>query len=423
MVVPSGPDRPLTPAEQRRARLLVVTRRRATGLLVVVAAVFALSTAFVDQARWLSWVQATAVASLVGGLADWFAVTALFRRPLGLPIPHTAIVVERKDRFAETLGAFVQESFLTPDAVTTRLRSAAAIPRAAAWLADEDHARQLAGRGVEALVGAADLVRDADVHDLLDGVVRRRIEQVPLAPLAGRALEQLTRDRRHEPVLDAGLAGLSRYIATHGKDIHRRLGAQSPWWLPGPLTDRMVARLLARSEVVLADMAANRHHPVRRQLSDGLVNLAQQLQDDPEMRRRGEELKAEFLAQPTVRELAATVWTEVKDELRAQSVHPDSELRRRMADLIARTGRRLATDTDLTTAVDRALAAAVKVVLTTFDEELIALVTSTVARWDAHDTAYRLELLLGPDLQYIRINGTVFGALAGLALHAIAVAA
>ncbi len=423
MFAPTGPARPLSAAERRRARQLVVTRRRATGLLVVVAVVFGLSTAFLSKASWLGWVQATAVASLVGGLADWFAVTALFRRPLGLPIPHTAIVVERKDRFAETLGSFVQESFLTPDAVSARIRASAALPRAAKWLADEDHARELAGRAAEALVGAADLLRDTDVHDALDGIVRRRLEEIALAPVAGRAMEHLTRDGRHEPVIDAALQGLSRYVSENGADMHRRLGMQSPWWLPGSVSTRMVSRLLARTEAVLADMAADRRHPLRHQLGEAMGSLAGRLQDDPAMHRRGEELKAEFLSQPTVRELAAAIWSDVKEELRAQSVLPDSELRRRLAALISRSGHRLATDPDLATAVERSVDDIVKVLLTAFDEELVALVTGTIARWDAVDTSRRLELLLGPDLQYIRINGTVVGALAGLLLHAISVLA
>ena len=410
----------LTPAEQRRARQLVVGRRRATGLLVVVAVVFGVATGFESQAHWLSWVQATAIASLVGGLADWFAVTALFKRPLGLPIPHTAIVVERKDRFAETLGAFVQESFLTPDAVSARLRAANALPRAAAWLADEDHAHQLAERAAGFLVGAADLMADDDVQDLLDSLVRRRLNQIHLSPVVGQALERITRDGRHEPVLDAGLDGLAHYIATHGTELHRRLGNQSPWWIPGPVSDRMVVRLLKRTETVLTAMAADRRHPLRRQLDDALVNLSLQLQTDSAMRRRGEEVKAEFLNAPTVRKFAASVWDEVKGELRAQSVEPDSELRRQLAAAIARTGEHLCTDPELFGSVERSLDAAVKVVLTAFDEELVGLVSGTIARWDAQDTSRRLELLLGPDLQYIRINGTVIGGLAGLVLHAVA---
>lgn len=423
VVTPSGRTRPLTAAEGRRARQLVVTRRRATGLLVLVAVVFALSSAFLPHAHWLAWVQATAVASLVGGLADWFAVTALFRRPLGLPIPHTAIVVERKDRFAETLGSFVQESFLTPDAVSARLRASGALPRAAAWLADPGHAEELAGRAADALVRAAELVRDTDVHDALDGIVRRRLEEVSLASAAGRAMEHLTRDGRHEPVLDAALHGLSRYISAHGADMHRRLGMQSPWWLPGSVSTRMVSRLLSRTERVLAEMAADRRHPLRQQMGHALASLADRLQTDPALHQRGEELKAEFLSQPTVRELAAAIWVDVKDELRDQSIRPDSELRRRIAGLISQGGRRLAGDEELAAAAEEAVDDVVKVVLTAFDDELVALVTGTIARWDAADTSRRLELLLGPDLQYIRINGTVVGALAGLALHALAVLA
>src|SRR5262249_1194074 len=149
--------------------------------------------------------------SLVSGLTDWFAVTALFRRPLGLPIPHTAIVVERKDRFAETLGSFVQESFLTPTAVSERLHSAHAVDRAARWLADGDHAAELARRTAGALAAGADLLRDEDVQDVLNALVRQRVDQVALAPLVGRALGELTRENRHEPIIDAALDGFQDY--------------------------------------------------------------------------------------------------------------------------------------------------------------------------------------------------------------------
>jgi uncharacterized membrane-anchored protein YjiN (DUF445 family) len=411
----------LSPSERRRAGLLVVAKRRATGLLVVVAAVFVAATLLESRAHWLGWVQATAVASLVGGLADWFAVTALFRRPLGLPIPHTAIVVERKDRFAETLGAFVQESFLTPAAVSERLRASRAVARLAAWLADPGHASDLAGRLAEGLVGAADLLRDEDVHGVLDALVREQVDKVSLAPLAGRALQQLTREGRHEPLIDAGLAGLSRYLGDHGADLHHRLGVHSPWWVPGPVEDRMVERLLRRGRQVLEDMAAHPDHPLRHQLDTGLEKLAEDLQTSEEMRRRGEEIKAELLGQPQIRGFATAVWRDIKEELRSQSTQPGSELRSWLTALIAQTGTRLRDDPDLAAAAQRSLDTAVRTVLERFDEELIALVSGTIGRWDALETSRRLELLLGPDLQYIRINGTVVGGLAGLVLHAISV--
>lgn len=413
---------PLSPAEQGRARLLVVSKRRASGLLIVVAVVFVVSTLLLHRARWLEWVQVTAIASLVGGLADWFAVTALFRHPLGLPIPHTAIVVERKDRFAETLGAFVQESFLTPAAVSERLRVSHAVERTATWLADPDHASELAERVAEALVAAADLLRDEDVQGVLDALVRRRLDKVALAPLAGRSLRQLTREGRHNPLIDATLTGLSGYLTQHGSDLHRRLGVHSPWWLPGPVEERMVERLLLRSRQVLDDMATHRNHPLRHQLEAGLAKFAEDLQTSPELRQRGEQIKTELLGQPQFRTFAATVWADTKDQLRSQAAQPGSELRSRLTDIIVQTGVRLRDDPELAASAERSVDAVAAMLLGAFDEELVALVSGTIGRWDAVETSRRLELLLGPDLQYIRINGTVVGALAGLALHAITLA-
>ncbi len=411
----------LTSTEHRRAGLLVVAKRRATGLLVLAAVVFVVSALLVHRASWLEWVEAAAIASLVGGLADWFAVTALFRRPLGLPIPHTAIVVERKDSFAATLGTFVQENFLTADAVSERLRASQAVERVAVWLAVPDHASALAARLADGLVVGTDLLRDEDVHRLLDALVRDRIDKVPLAPLAGRVLQQLTREGRHQPLIDAGLNALSRYLAEHGTDLHHRLGIESPWWLPGPVEDRMVGSLLQRSGQVLDDMAEHPDHPLRLQLETGLEKFAADLQTSDAMRQRGEEIKAELLGQPQIRGFAAAVWQDVKEELRAQAERPGSELRTGLASMISQTGVRFRDDPQLAASAQRGLDAAVRMTLEHFDQELVTLVSGTIRRWDALETSRRLELLLGPDLQYIRINGTVVGGLAGLALHAVSV--
>jgi uncharacterized membrane-anchored protein YjiN (DUF445 family) len=409
--------RPLSPSESQRSDLLVVAKRRATGLLVVVAAIFVISTVLESRASWLAWVQATAVASLVGGLADWFAVTALFRRPLGLPIPHTAIVVERKERFALTLGSFVQESFLSPDAVTDRLRTAQAVPRAAAWLADPAHAGDLAERAAELLATGADLVRDEEVHQLLVAFGRERLDRVALAPLAGRVLRHVTAEDRHQPAVDAALTGLARYLSEHGPELHRRLGVESPWWLPGPVEDMMVERMLSQARTVLAAMAVDRDHPLRRQLDVALGELADNLEHSESAYKRGEELKADLLAQGQIRDFAATIWRDAKAALREQAGAPGSVLRVRLAGFIAQAGCRLRDDPETAAGAQRGLERAARLVLGRFDAELARLVSGTIARWDGEETSRRLELLLGPDLQYIRINGTVVGALAGLLLH------
>ena len=408
-------------SEEVRKRQLVVTKRRATALLAGVTCLFILTTAWGPApASWLGYIQATAAASMVGGLADWFAVTALFRHPLGVPIPHTAIVVERKDQFAATLADFIQESFVTPDVLVDRVRAAGVVSRLAGWLAEPANAARLASDLADGAVAIADLLRDEDVHRAMEGMVRDRVADLPLAPMAGRALRFLTENGRHDEALDAALRGLSRYLEEHHDELRRRLGDQSPWWLPGAVEDRIFERLLDGAQAVLRDMVADHGHDLRRQFEERLAQLAADLESSPELRRRGEEVKRELLAQPQLRQWVAALWTDVKTQLRSQAADPDSQLRQRLASAVASAGDRLRTDPTLGQMVEDAIESGIRYVALHFDGEIAAVVSGTIGRWDARETARRLELLLGPDLQYIRINGTVVGAAAGLALHAIA---
>jgi uncharacterized membrane-anchored protein YjiN (DUF445 family) len=405
--------------EQGRRHQLVVAKRRATALLAAVTAVFAVITIWGGDATWVGYVQATAVASMVGGLADWFAVTALFRHPLGIPIPHTAIVVERKDQFAATLGTFIRESFLDRDVLLERVRAAGVVDRLGGWLAKEENAARVAAELADAAVAGADLVRDDDVHAALEELVRERVEAVPLAPLAGRALRFFTEGGRHAEVLDAVLTGLDRYLGTHGQELRRQLGQRSPWWLPGAVEDRIFDRLLDGARTVLQDMAADRDHELRKQFDARLRLLAAELETSVDLHERGERLKHEVLSQPQVREWVASLWTDAKRQLRAEACDPMSQLRRRLVAAITAGGRRLQDDPELAATVQTAIERAVAYLVDHFEGDVVAFVSGTIARWDAEETASRLELLLGPDLQYVRINGTVVGAIAGLGLHAL----
>ncbi|MDQ4070917.1 MAG: DUF445 domain-containing protein [Actinomycetota bacterium] len=406
-------------SEESRRRKLVVSKRRATGLLAAVTAVFVASATWGDDAAWVAYVEATAAASMVGGLADWFAVTALFRHPLGLPIPHTAIIVERKDQFGATLAAFMRESFLTREVLVERVRAAGLVGRLGSWLAKDENAARVAAEAADAAVAGADLLKDDDVHRVLEDVVRQRVEAVPLAPLAGRALRFLTHGGRHEDVLDAALSGLDRYLAAHGQDLRGRLGAKSPWWLPGAVEDRIFDRLLQGARSAVRDMAADRDHDLRRQFSDRLRLFAAELETSVDLLERGERLKHELLSQPQVREWVTSLWADAKGELRAQACDPASQLRARLVSGIMATGRRLQDDPELAAIVQTALERAVGYLVERFDEDVAGFISDTITRWDAGETASRLELLLGPDLQYVRINGTVVGGVAGLTLHAL----
>jgi uncharacterized membrane-anchored protein YjiN (DUF445 family) len=409
-------------SEQLRRRQLAVTKRRATGLLAAVSGVFFVAAVWGGKAAWVGYVEATAAASMVGGLADWFAVTALFRRPLGLPIPHTAIVVERKDQFGATLADFIRESFLDPDLLVERVRSAGVVARLGDWLRKEENATRVAAEVADAAVGGADLLRDDDVHGALEELVRERVDAVPLAPLAGRALRFFTQGGRHQDVLDAVFAGMERYLAVHGQELRAQLGPRSPWWLPGAVEDRIFDRLLDGARTVVQDMAADRDHPLRRQLDARLRLLPAELETSVDLHERGERLKHEVLSQPQVREWVASVWADAKGQLRAQACDPDSQLRRRLVGGIMAAGRRLQDDIDLAATVQTAIERAVGYLAEHFDDDVVAFVSGTIARWDAEETSSRLELLLGPDLQYVRINGTVVGAAAGLALHVVSTA-
>jgi uncharacterized membrane-anchored protein YjiN (DUF445 family) len=406
-------------SEPTRRRQLMVTRRRATALLAAVTVVFLAVTISGVHATWAGYLQAAAEASMVGGLADWFAITALFRHPLGLPIPHTAVVVERKDQFAVTLGEFIQESFLTPDAIIDRLRSGGVLSRAADWLANPEIAARAAGDIADAIVAVLDLLHDDDVHTALERIVREQVDAVPLAPVAGRVLRFLTEDGRHDKVLDVALTGLDRYLEAHHDELRERLGWHVPWWIPLAVEDRIYERLFEAARDTLRGMATNPEHRLRRELEARLEQLAVELETSPAMRERGEQLKQELLSQPQVRDWVATLWDEAKERLRASACDPDSELRQSVQRGITGLGARLRDDPTFAAAAENWLESLVRYVARHFDSEMSSLVSGTIARWDAEETARRLELLLGPDLQYIRINGTVVGGLAGVALYGL----
>ncbi|HEY2427512.1 MAG TPA: DUF445 domain-containing protein, partial [Acidimicrobiales bacterium] len=392
-------------SEERRRRQLVVTKRRATALLGAVAALFVAVTLVGGHAAWKGYVQATAEASLVGGLADWFAVTALFRRPLGLPIPHTAIIVERKQQFGATLGEFIQESFLSPSVLVERVRAADVVTRVAEWLSQPDHANQLAAQGADAAVAFADLLRDEEIKDTIEEVIRARVDALDVAPMAGRALRYLTDGGRHAPVVDALLSGLDRYLDVHREELRERMADRAPWWLPGAVEDRVFERLLEGARAAVRDMVGHPDHELRQALEKGIARLVTELDTSPEMHDRGERLKADLLAQPELRTWAGAIWLQAKQELRAQASDPASQLRQRLAAAIAGFGQRLETDAALRARVSEAVEHGVQYVAERFNGEIADLISGTIDRWDGAETSRRLELLLGPDLQYIRING------------------
>src|SRR6204780_5369029 len=229
-----------------RARQLAAARRRATALLAAVTVLFVAVTVAGVHGTLLGYVQAGAEASMVGGVADWFAVTALFRRPLGLPIPHTALIVERKDQFAATLGQFVQENFLNADVVSERIRSAELVPRLAAWLADETNAAAFAGHAADLVVTAAEALRDEDVQRVLTDELTRVVDAVEVAPLAGRALRVVIAGGHHAGLFNAIVSGADRYLGEHYTEVRELFEGEAPRWVPDAVYRRGFDRLYTR---------------------------------------------------------------------------------------------------------------------------------------------------------------------------------
>jgi uncharacterized membrane-anchored protein YjiN (DUF445 family) len=387
-----------------------------------VTVLFAVVTAAGAHGVLLGYVQAGAEASMVGGAADWFAVTALFRHPLGLPIPHTALIVERKDQFAATLGRFVQENFLTADVLAERIRFARLVPRLAAWLADEANAARFAGRAADLVVTMAETLRDEDVQRLLTAELTRAVDAVEVAPLAGRALRLIIAGGHHSELFDAILSGADRYLVGQYRELRELFEAEAPRWVPDAVNRRLFDRLYNRLRQRLAAMAANPDDQARQQFGNWIAGLPSRLETSPELRERGERLKRDVLGSEGLRDWSSALWQKAKEELRVQAADPESELRRRLADALAAGGRRLGSDHDLQESLARVVESGARALADQFHDELAGLVTGTIERWDAAETSSQLELLLGRDLQYIRINGTVVGATVGLALHAITLA-
>ncbi|HMG42699.1 MAG TPA: DUF445 domain-containing protein [Acidimicrobiales bacterium] len=407
-------------ADESRQAHLRRARRQATGLLVLVAATLVAVRVLTDHDDgWVGYLVAGLEAALVGGLADWFAVTALFRHPAGIPVPHTAVIPARKDSFGATLGDFVQDHLLTQDAIVERIRTIRPAERSAAWLSQPDNAARLAGHLVDASVTLVDLLRDDDVHKAIEDAARARIDATPLAPLAGKALDLVTDDDRHQDVLDVVLRAVDRFLLDNRAGLRARFSGEAPWWLPEAVEDRVFDRLLDGVHRVLHDVAENPHHELRRDFDARVRQFAADLQTSPELRERGEALKRDLLEQPELREWTAAVWSDLKATLRAQADDPDAPLRRRLADAIAAFGTRLHDDPVLARRVDEAVEGAARYVSEHFHDEIAAMVSGAIARWDGQEAATRLELLLGPDLQFIRINGTLVGGLAGLLIYSL----
>jgi uncharacterized membrane-anchored protein YjiN (DUF445 family) len=416
---PSAPMQPIRD-EQERQRQLDRMKRRATGLLVLMGAVFVATSILLPRYGWLGYIRALAEASLVGGIADWFAITALFRHPLNIPIPHTAIIPSRKDRIGRSLGNFVQNNFLSPEVLAAKLRAAQISRRAAEWLSEPENARKAGLNVASVLKGAGAVARDDDVLALLDRSVVEPLRRLPIAPVLSKGLELLTVDHRHQQLLDRVIHGLTRLVAENEILIRDRIREESPWWVPEMVDDRIHRKVLGGIERTLFEVEADPDHPLRRQFDELLSEWIVQLQQSPEVIARAEAIKDQILDPETSGRLAASLWSEVKEALGRQTLSGGEGS---AVDAIARgltaLARSALEDATLLEKIDGWVISAVLRVVEQHRHEVGQLIAQTVSAWDPQETSRRIELLVGRDLQFIRINGTLVGGLVGLIIYTV----
>ena len=391
----------------------------ATGLFVLAAVVFIVARVLEqDQSNW-GYVRATAEAAMVGALADWFAVTALFKHPLGIPIPHTAIIKKRKDQIGASLGGFVEENFLTREVVTERLGEAGIAARLGQWLSQPQNARTVGDQSAAVVRGVTEVLQDDVVQSGLDAVITERAKQVQVAPLVGRVIDVAIEGEHHQTLLDAVVQALDGFMSDNVDSFRNRLTQESPWWVPETVDDVVFDKIYSAVRRFLTEVDNDDHHEIRRELDQRSVKLAQDLRTSPELIARGEELKAEFLNHPEVRAWSNNLWLKMKAGLLEATEDPQSSLRMALEDALTEAGTKLTADPELQAKVDDWINGAVGYVAEQFRGEVSELIATTVQRWDTDETAERIELQVGRDLQFIRINGTMVGGLAGLVIYTI----
>ncbi len=406
-----------------RARSFQGMQRLALGLLAGAALLYALAIWLEPRHAAWGYVAAFAEAAMVGAIADWFAVVALFRHPLGLPIPHTAIIPENKNRIGENLADFMATHFLSTEQVLARVRDFDAAGRVAGWLSRPANAARVGERLAEAARWAAGALADERVRQFVTDLARRGLRQVDVARLSGQVLQSMTAERRHQTLLDGVLVQLARLLGEDAmQDTITEAFAREVKALKYVGLDQVAARLAMRKVVAviaktIVDMAEDPDHVLRHRFDELVEQFIGRLQSDEALRLRGERLKAELLDSPALGRYVSELWDDLLAWLRDDLACPDSSLRLRIAQAARTLGERLASDAEVRGWINGELQAAAPRLIERYRGDVVRYIVERVAAWDTREMTGELERHIGRDLQFIRINGTVVGGLVGLLIH------
>ena len=423
MNTPLAVPGPSPEVEAQRRKSLRRHKAGATSLLIAAAIVFLLCRWYETQvdptATWVGFVRAAAEAGMVGGLADWFAVTALFRYPLGLKIPHTAIIPRKKDDIGNQLSKFVGENFLNADLIAEKVRAAQIPHRMGVWLAADDNAATASRRVGEFVARAAEELDPRDAEAVIRTAIIDKVAEPEWGPPLGRTIEKLTEAGQTEPIVQQLSEWLHRKALGSEDTIVRILGQRAPIWAPKFVNelvgDKVYRELITFTHAVSTDPNHEARHAIRR----FIATYAQDLQHDPKTIARIENIKNDVMSSAPVHDAASTLWAAARGNITAACMDPDSVLRRKLTETALQWGERLSGDEKLQHVAEEKIAKAAAFVADNYADEITSIISETVARWDAGEASDKIELMVGKDLQYIRLNGTIVGAMAGLAIYTI----
>lgn len=407
----------LSSLEITKQQELVKMKRLASSLLLLVTLIYVVSVVFLDHYVWGGFISATAEAAMVGAIADWFAVTALFRHPLGLKIPHTAIIPNRKDIIAEQFGQFVQGNFLSESVISEKIRTMDLSRRVAGWLVVRENAQAVAEQTTAGLAGIVRVINDEDIQAMITSKVESRIRSTSWAPIISELLTFITSGRRQQEIID-GMVNFGLYLLEDSSEaIKERVGKETPWWFPDSVDKAIYEKIVMSVSKMLYEMQVDIFHPVRVRMVTMLDDLLTDLKHSPDIQEKEIALKEELLNQPVIRDFTSTLWADIKQALLDQTEEPDAELKRAIADSVISFGESILSDIELSNKIDEWAQDSARYLIRTYGHEVADLISGTIDNWDPESTSQRIEIQIGRDLQFIRINGTVIGALVGLVIH------
>lgn len=408
--------------DERRATL---RQWKAIALSLLIGAAVIFLTCSWWQSRpegapaWVGYLRAAAEAGMVGGLADWFAVTALFRHPMGIPIPHTALIPNNKDRVGDALSDFVEENFLTPDALSAKISEAQLPLKAAQWVVEPGHAEDVSEFVGERLARAVgDFDRD-EAEAFIQTQVIDRATEPEWGPPLGRMLEGYIADGKARPLEDEVISWARTKILGMEHTVVTTIDERMPGWAPRFARELVGERVYAELVAFADEVESNGNHDARLAIRRTLAQLATDLQWDPDMRERVEGIKQEMLASQQMQAAPGAIWDAVSTTLIGQLRDPESFLRTKIAEKVLEMGRHVLEDDATLEKANGLVDKAARYAVENYAGDLISIIPETIKRWDATEASENIELMVGKDLQFIRLNGTVVGALAGLAIYTV----